>query len=69
MQDRLGTDIRYLILKAEIINWLLLSPVEQPLEGTKHFVSTSLARFLGSSGFGVAEAKAPSKPYHKSTCD
>lgn len=50
------TQMHYLILKPEVITWLL------PSEGTQHFVSTSLAHFLGSSGSsgcGAAEAKHP----------
>lgn len=47
------TQMHYLILTPEVITWLL------PSEGTQCFVSTSLARFLGSSGRGAAEAKHP----------
>lgn len=51
--------MHYLIFKPEIVNWLLPYPAEQPSEGTQRFVGTSLARFLGSSGCGAAEAKHP----------
>lgn len=47
------TQMHYLILTLEAITWLL------PSEGTQRFVSTSLARLLGSSGCGAAEAKHP----------